>query len=215
VACSLLAALCIATFNPSAAQARKLTLGAALGPSQSSFGGDVEPDSKYEGTIGFAGGLFFDYYLKDDVALSIQPMLVQKGADQVWRRGDEELNRVEYRTNYLSIPLALKVTGTSRSRMYAHGSIDFNFLLDGDRTENGETEAIGDLLKDFEIGTSFGVGGLIAIGNNYLMIEGRYSQGLSNIAGPQITENDNSISIKNTGFLFLVGWLFQLGGAAQ
>ena len=215
---SLLISVLIATgansaLLPRCAHAGKFTLGPVLSTSRASFGGDVPPENHYEGITGFGGGIALDYYLKDDVAISIQPMLIKKGADLVWERSDTELARVEFRSDYLSIPVALKVTQTSRNRMYAHGGFDFNFLLDAQRTDNGVTEDFNEGFESFEFGASFGIGGLIAVGKNYIMIEGRYSQGFSNIASENLTPNDDTTSIKTTGFLLIVGWLFQIGGA--
>jgi hypothetical protein len=190
---SLLISVLIATTASSAllprcAHAGKFTLGPVLSTSRASFGGDVPPENHYEGITGFGGGIAFDYYLKNDVAISIQPMFIQKGADLVWERSNTELARVDFR------------------------SFDFNFLLDSKRSENGVTEDFTDGFESFEVGASFGIGGLIAVGKNYVMIEGRYSQGFSNIASENLTPNDDTTSVKTTGFLLVVGWLFQIGG---
>ena len=209
----LIAVIASSALLPRCAQAGKLTLGPILSAGRASLGGDVPPENHYEGFMAFGGGIAFDYYLRDDVAISIQPTFVQKGADLVWERSKVELARVEFRSDYLSIPLALKITQTSRNRMYAHGGIDFNFLLGAERTENGVTENFDNGFKDFEFAASFGVGGLIAVGNNYIMIEGRYSQGLSNISNDDLTPNNDTTSVKNTGLSLIVGWLFQIGGS--
>ena len=200
---------------PHPVEAGTFILGPALIVNQASLGGDTPPDNHYEGITGFGGGIVLDYYLKDDVALSFQPMFVQKGADLVWERHDEELGRVEFRSNYISIPVALRVMGTGRNRLYAHGGIDFSFLLNATRTENGMTEDFDDGFETFELGASFGLGGLIAMGSGFLMVEGRYAQGLSNIVTHNLTATQDVHSVKTTGFMLIVGWLFSLGGAAQ
>ena len=194
-------------------EAAKLTLGPAALINNASFGGDVPPEHSYEGTTGYGAGIFFDYYLKDDVALSFQPMYIQKGADLVWTRGEVELARTEIRSNYLSLPIGLKVTGNGSSRMYAHGGLQVDILLDAERTVDGVTENFTDGFKAVELATSFGVGGLIAVGHNYVMVEGRYTQGFSNIAEEDLATASDTTSIKTTGFQLIVGFLFGLGEA--
>ena len=62
----------------------------------------------------------------------------------------------------LSLPLALRVTGSGRSRMYAHGGFQLDILLDAERTTEGETEDFTDGFEKFGVATSFAVGSLIA-----------------------------------------------------
>ena len=209
----LIAAIASSALPPRSAYAARFTVGPILSSNHTSFGGDVPPENHYEGITGFGGGIAFDYYLHDDVAISIQPMFLQKGADLVWERDKFELRRVELRADYLSIPLALKVMQKSRSRVFAHGGLDFNFLLDAKRTEDGVTSDFTDGFESFEFGASFGVGGLIAVGNNYITVEARYSQGLTNIENKSLTPDESTTSIKTTGLVLIVGWLFQFGGS--
>ena len=199
----------------SPSEASRIALGPVVMVNQASFGGDAPPDHDYEGVSRFGGGIALDYYLRKDVALSIQPMYLQKGADLVWTEDDVELSRIELRSEYLSIPIALKVTGNSRSRMYAHGGIDFDFLLSADVSENGVSEDFKDGFEPFSIGASFGAGGLIAIGHNWLMIEARYTQGLDNIARRDFTTVGATSSVKTTGFMFIIGWLFSSAEVVQ
>jgi len=206
---SLILVLTLLLLIPSAGRA-KLTLGPFLFINSTSFSGDVLPGFSYASQAKPGGGIMFDYYLKDDVTLSLQPMIVQKGSDLVRKRQGQVIDHVEFDLTYLSLPLALKVTGTSRSRMYVSGGLELNFLLDATQTDDLGEQSVKDDFESIELNAHFGVGGLIAVGSNYIFVEGRYTQGLSDILA---NSRDDLISIKTVSYMLLAGFLFQLGGS--
>jgi hypothetical protein len=186
-----------------------MTLGPFLFVNSTSFSGDVPADFSYASQSKPGGGIMFDYYLQDDVALSLQPMIVQKGSDLVRKRQGQVIERIEFDLTYLSLPLALKVTGTSRSRMYVSGGLELNVLLDAKETTEIGEESVKDDFESVELNAHFGVGGLIAVGKNYVFVEGRYTQGLSNILA---NSRDDLVSIKTVSYILMAGFLFSLGG---
>jgi len=113
--------------------------------------------------------------------------------------------------SYLSLPLILKVTGTSPSHLYVSGGFEFNFLLESTIVDSLQTRDSLDGIDSFEGAALFGVGGMLALGNNYLFCEGRYSQGLGDIFLKEKKE-DLTVSIKTTGLMLMAGFLFRLGG---
>ena len=72
-------------------------------------------------------------------------------------------------------------------------------------------QSVNDDFESVELNAHFGVGGLMAVDRNYIFVEGRYTQGLSNI---DANERDDSVSIKTVSFILMAGFLFQLGGGS-
>jgi hypothetical protein len=191
----------------------KSTLGPFLILSSTNFSGDAPPGGSYSGQSNFGAGVMFDYYLKNDVALSLQPAVVRKGSDLQFKSRGVVVDQITYELTYLSIPLALKITGTARNRVYASAGLELNILLESKRKDDLADSGEGQESEPLELAASFGIGGLITTGRNYILIEGRYTQGLSNIARGDFLVGSPT-SVKNTAMMLMAGYLFQFGGGA-
>lgn len=207
----LIAFLLAAVLDPVPAGAARVHLGPAFAVNQASLGGDVPPEHHYEGITSLGAGMVFDYYLRDDVAISFQPGWIEKGADLVWKRGEQELARTELRAEYLSLPFALKITGSGRSCLYALGGVQLDLLLDATRRSEGSSEDFTEGFEEIELATSFAVGGRIALGANFVFVEGRYTQGFTNIAVKNLLRDSDTASVKTAGVQLIVGYLLELG----
>lgn len=123
-------------------------------------------DENYDGyyRLGFGVGAVINYNLNEHVAVSSEPMYLQKGAEEI-------------KLTYLELPMMLKYTfGTGKIKPYFMAGPTFGVNL------GAEEEYWGDLeVKSLDLGLGLGGGISIPIGNNSIFVEARYALGLTNI----------------------------------
>ena len=177
--------------------------------------GDAPPGSTYESDPGLAVGILGEFNITSDVKISLQPMFQQKGTRLVYSVSTERdpQDSIDITINYFTIPVLMKVYAGS-DIMYVSGGFDFGFKLDATfrRIPSEEEKDISDSFTDFDIAAIFGVGAQFRLGQFYLFIEGRYSQGLGNISNPNPDEpKELSPSFRTTGLQLFAGVILTLG----
>ncbi len=122
----------------------------------------------------------------------------------------ERVDSVQVKSDYLSIPVLVKVF-THSERWFVSSGFEFAWLMDAKHeTSSGET-AITDDLDEFDLAIHFGVGWVKPIGAHEFFIEGRYTQSLRNVISDSNPESElYGLRVKNSGILLNVGFLFQL-----
>jgi hypothetical protein len=186
------------------------------GVNNSNLIGDAPPGSTYESVPGLAVGILGEFNITSDVKISLQPMFQQKGTKIAYSVSSERdpQDSIDITINYFSIPVLMKVyAGTDI--MYVSGGFDFGFKLDATfrRIPSEEEKDISDSFTDLDIAAIFGVGAQFRLGQFYLFIEGRYSQGLGNISNPSPDEpKELSPSFRTTGLQLFAGVILTLGG---
>ena len=110
---------------------------------------------------------------------------------------------------------SIQLSYGANNLLYVSGGFDIGYKLDASFKRIGsDTEKdISDSFNDFDIAAIFGVGAQIKLGQFYLFIEGRYSQGLGNISSPIEGEPEElNPSFRTTGLQLFAGVILTLGG---
>jgi len=212
---SQLLAIVLIIISVSSARAQ-YAIGIFGGVNNSNLIGDAPPGSTYESDLGLVVGLLGEYNITSDVKISLQPMFQQKGTriayDLISERDSQD--SIDIAINYFSIPVLMKVYA-GNDIMYVSGGFDIGYKLDATfrRISTEEEKDISDSFNDFDIAVIVGVGAQFRLGQFYLFIEGRYSQGLGNISKSNPDEpKELSPSFRTTALQLFAGVILTLGG---
>jgi len=198
VTVALLTLMCAA---PGAAQG--IEIGAKGGMNMTTVSNVSEITDTSDAEAGRRFGPMFGGYLNISLSessrLSIQPeaLVTWKGATLDPDSSDELL-----RLTYLEVPLLVKLTapsGGDEKALYVLGGANFGFKLDAIQSNNGEDVDISDRVKSTDFGFTVG-GGLQA---RRWLVEGRYTEGLVNIA-----TDESGDSTQTRTFAVVVGIRF-------
>ncbi len=190
----------------------EIRLGVTGGLARYSFSGDKPNKAAYtkQNRATFGGVFEMDVYT--GVRLSIQPSIIQKGTGIAYEVSGqkERVDSVQVNTDYLAIPVLVKVF-TPSERWFVSSGLEFAWLMDAKHiTSSGETDIMEDF-DEFDLAIHFGVGWVKQIGANELFIEGRYTQSILNVVSDSDPEGElYGLRVKNSGILLSIGFLFQL-----
>lgn len=194
----------------------QFTIGAFGGLNSAKLSGDAPGDYSYAGKSGFAFGLIAEHHLTDDVWLSVQPMILPRGAGIEFKFDDEEDPEkiADLSLSYFAVPVLAKFV-TVGGKVYVISGINLSFLT-GANLKGVEDDAeeidVKDSFKSIDLAVDFGVGGQLPLGRVKIMLEARYEQGLFNVAEDNITENALETRLRSSGLQLLAGILLPLGG---
>jgi hypothetical protein len=210
---ALLLFLACAYAAPAQAQ---VTIGAFGVLNSAGLSGDAPEDFSYGGKTGFGFGVIGEFHLADDVWLSVQPMILPRGAAIEFKVDDEEdpVKIADLNLDYFAIPVLAKFV-TVGGKVYVISGFNFSFLTGANLTgvEDGDEEIdVKDLLKSFDVSVDFGVGGQLPVGRIKIMLEARYEQGLLNISEETLVEDALKSRVRSSGLQLLAGILLPLGG---
>ncbi len=185
------------------------TVGVFGGINNSNLTGDAPTNVVYKSTPEYGTGLLAEYNITGDVRISFQPMFQRKGTIIAYSVFSERepIDSIDINISYFSIPVLLKVYG-GNNIMYVSGGFDLGIKFDASfRDINSSTELnVEDSFKDFDIAAIIGVGAQFRVGLLYVFIEGRYSQGLSNIRNQKEGEpEDLNLSLRTLGMQLFAG----------
>jgi len=187
-------------------------VGALLGLNRSAISGDAPANTAYGAGAGLMVGAQAEFALTGNLALSFQPMFVQRNtklrsADA--EPGDERA--LDLDMDYLSVPVVIKF-GAAHGRTYVAGGMDVGFLSSARVSGEGIDEDIEPLLHSVDIGALFGFGVVFPAGRSRLTTELRYVQGLVNLRdaeqGPVQELPDR---FHSSGLQLMVGVLVPIG----
>ena len=148
--------------------------------------------------MGFTAGGFVGIGLNGAIAIQPEVMYAQKGL-----KGRDPFAGSPFKFNldYIDIPVLVRV-GPPGFKVLAGPSFNFNIRAKG--TEEGEAdEDFKDEIEPFEFGLVIGAGFYGSI----LIVEGRYQEGLTNVAKSSFIDDDESY--RNRSFAALVGIRFR------
>lgn len=161
---------------------------------------------------GFAGGGFVTVDLVGPLAFQSEALYMGKGF-----RG-ELIGRPENATlslSYLEIPLLLKIqapmVGNSRSNVYAGPALSYklNESFDVPPSAEGVDEPSEDVARSFDIGGSVGIEFGFELGGGLLLLDIRFTPGLSDIA---VDGNNSDYALdpdaSNQVFTLMTGFVF-------
>jgi hypothetical protein len=166
----------------------------------------------------FGVGAVLDIGLAPAIGLRLEPMYLQKGAQEEDFDIDYGDIVVKYKLNYIEVPLFLKI---GAGGVYLMGGPTIGFLLDakvaGDYGDVAVSVDIKEIVKSTDAGLGFGAGINIPLGLTSLFIEARYMIGLTNIIKEgSINIDGDEVAIqgvaKNRGIHLMAGLMLPLGG---
>jgi hypothetical protein len=197
---------CAAAFALSATAAQAQTLGFKLGASFATLSID-DAATTQNSITGFIGGGHIRFGLTDRLGLQAELLSVTKGADITAGTPDFDL-----RLEYIEVPLLLHLPlmmGANFSPYLIGGpSIGFEIrcrttIAGGVTADCGDADAFARNSTDF--GVTAGGGFAFAMGPGALLLEGRYTWGLSDIS------RADDITIRNRSGAVMAGYEIPLG----
>ena len=164
-----------------------------------SFKDEGAVDLRYR--YGVIVGGFATIRLADWVAFQPEALYTQKGMHGRDPSGADDV--FEARVDYVDVPMLIRLQPSSGRGVYAVAGPSVNFNIAAklvDEGDNDETD-IKDDIESVEVGLVVGVG----LQLSKFLVEGRYAEGLTNIAKDPDPEED---SYRNRSFAIMVGVRF-------
>lgn len=170
-----------------------------------------DTDSHHKWRTAFVGGGFLTYGLSG--ALAIQPEILYAMKGYKWEdAGYKETGKY----NYIEIPILLKYMVQMQSSMtpslFVGLAPAFLMSAETDWDYGGEigailgdtgTEDVKDYTKSFDLGLVFGGGFDFALGNGKLLLDYRYTMGLT-----KIDDSADKLDVKNKAISITAGYGF-------
>jgi len=206
-----LIAFLLLSFTSSFAQFK---IGAIGGLNMGTFKGDQLDGGTYNKLIGTNWAVIFDAKLSNQIVLSLQPGLSNKGTKITYSvKGEKEpVDSIAIKINYFSIPLILKIS-SKNERFYAIGGIEAGIPLSANAEFLTKTDDVRDVknhISDVNIIMHFGVGYRIPVGKPTLFLEARYLQGLNNAVPAENPEYNFFPRVRTSDVQLLFGIEFPL-----
>ena len=194
----------------------QVTIGAFGDLNRAGVSGDAPDDFSYAGNSGFGFGLIGEFHLTDDVWLSVQPMILPRGATLQLEVDDQEdpVDFANLNLSYVAVPILAKFV-TVGGKVYVISGFNFSFLTSANLVgvEDGDEEIdVKDSFKSFDVAVDFGVGGQLPAGPVKIMLEARYEQGIVNIIEDAFNQDGLQSRLRSKGLQLLAGVLLPLGG---
>ena len=194
----------------------QVTVGAFGDLNFAGLSGDAPEDFSYGGKTGFGFGVIGEFHLTDDVWLSVQPMILPRGAAVEFKVDDAEdpVKIADLSLSYFAVPVLAKFV-TAGGKVYVISGINLSLLTSANLKgvdDDAEEIDVKDSLRSFDLAVDFGVGGQLPLGSIKIMLEARYEQGLLNIAEENIIEDALKTRVRSKGLQLLAGILLPLGG---
>ena len=175
--------------------------------------GNAPSGTTFNKSTNYGAGVFLDYKISDKIIFSFQPMFVGRGAVLSYDLPSykEPRDSLRMNFNYFTLPFLLKFPTTKT--VYFSGGVEFAFLLSADY-EAMHYDISGDIkevINSYDILIDFGFGLQFEINKYYLIVEGRFSQGLVNgYASEDIKNPIIPIDFKNSALQLLLSVKFDL-----
>lgn len=194
-----------------AAQSR---LGVTAGLNWSSLGGDAPVDAEYRRVLGLNVGIVGDIGLTEDVALSLQPMYVRRGADIYFDVGEKEpTDSLELRLDYIDCLVMVKIFADNGFSYFTTG-LGLGFLTQATlKNIRAGEEDVGSLFRDVDVSVAFGVGFMVPARNTLVTFELRYQQSLIDMFDSDADTYIETLAprLRSSGFQLLAAVLFPRG----
>ena len=153
--------------------------------------------------VGFTAGGFVGIGLNSAVAIQPEVLFSQKGFKG---KGEDPFDNVkfEFQVDYIDVPVLIRVGPSSGRGFQVLAGPSFNFNIRAKGAAEGEPdEDLKDDIEPFEFGLVVGAG----FYGSVLIVEGRYQEGLTNVAKSTFIDDDESY--RNRSFAALVGIRFR------
>ena len=200
-------------------QTNKFDIGFEGSPSLIYLRGNDIIKQYHKPTIGFFGGLFFQYNFKKIVSLRTNIAFDRKGSVLTAQATDingNPLGEVTTHTNfdYLTFPILVRATFGKKVRYFVNAGPYFGYLIKQTFVSKGDniqttTSDNTSLDKRFDTGISTGLGFSVPIKTKFAFsFEVRNNLGLYNVSAVPVANNG---TIKTNSTNFLLGFTCKLG----
>lgn len=200
-------------------QTNKFDIGFEGSPSLIYLQGNDIIKQYHKPTIGFFGGLFFQYNFKKIVSLRTNIAFERKGSVLTAQTTDingNPLGEVTAHTNfdYLTFPILVRATFGKKVRYFVNSGPYFGYLIKQTFVSKGDnipttTSDNTSLDKRFDTGISTGLGFSVPIKTKFAFsFEVRNNLGLYNVSAVPVANNG---TIKTNSTNFLLGFTYKLG----
>ncbi|MCD4846801.1 MAG: PorT family protein [Candidatus Aegiribacteria sp.] len=168
-------------------------------------------DAEFASRTVFGFGGILDYSISENIALRLEPMYLQKGADIVIDGYDDQFI---VKLSYFEVPMMFKYSFSGDNiNPYIMAGPSIGFLLEA-KTEvivSGVSEEtdIKDETSNIDFSLGFGAGVSLPMGTNSIFVDARYALGLTNIVDDPDAPDDD---VKNKGIQIFAGISFPVGG---
>lgn len=193
----------------------QVSLGAFGGVNRSTLTGDGPDKTKYRNRRGSVFGIVAEFPVAADVAISLQPNLVQRGTGIAFKiEGEPEArDSLDLQLDYVSVPVLVKIFAAHR-RTFVTGGVDVGFLTDATIFDGAGHEDVSHVMKTLDLAAVFGLGVAVIKRQPEITMELRYEQSFLNVANPESNPEGESLPprFRSTGFQLLVGVMFAVGG---
>jgi len=200
-------------------QTNKFDVGVEGSPSLIFLRGNDIIDNLHKPTIGFSGGLFFQYNFKKVVSLRTNIAFERKGSvlsSQTTDINGDPLGEITTNTNfdYLTLPILVRATFGKKVQFFVNAGPYFGYLIKQIFVSKGDnipttTSDNTSLDKRFDTGISTGLGLSIPIKTKFAFsFEVRNNLGLYNVSAVPVANNG---TIKTNSTNFLLGFTYKLG----
>lgn len=191
-------------------------LGVQITAAGNSLTGSLPDEGSWKGRGGLGAGIMAELNFAPDITLSFQPEYLPRNSRQEFKSKGVVVGYIDYDFNYLNLPLLVRVTGDPIGvRGFVTGGLEISYLLDATMVSEGESLDISDQLNEMTIGALLGAGVMVPLGNNFLLFELRYVQGLEDIVNHDGSEQDTGLgspSVKYRGLHLKAGFVLSWGG---
>ncbi len=185
----------------------QIKIGALGGLNSTNLFGDTPKDAKYQGKIGIYSGLYFDFYVHKNVAISVQTAFSQEGAKLLYNvpGAPQLVDSGTVNFQYIRIPVLAKINANN-NRFYALAGFDFGILNSASfKLNNQPDEDIHESLSKNDLSFQTGIGYRWYLKNLVLFLEGRYTIGLENLTHEPVEDINYFPRVKNSSFKILFG----------
>lgn len=205
-------ALLLAMAVPARAQ---MYVGAQIGMANGKFNGDSPPGFIYKGKLFPMAGLAFDFKLKDDVFISVNPSYFSGGTALQYPYTNEEGEKmykdsIDLHIRFVTLPVSLKIISDNNKFEFS-GGFQVAFPTKATANDGLQETDIYDNLKSATLNMTFSIGYRIPIAKNLLVIALMYGQGLTNLANEFNTIGPEFSRIRTSFFRLSTAWYFPVG----
>jgi hypothetical protein len=211
--------VCETTFG----QTNKFDIGIEGSPTLTFLWGNDFINNNHKPTIGFIGGLFFQYNFKKIISLRTNFAIERKGSVLTSETTDINGTRVgELTTNtkfdYLTFPILVRATFGKKVQYFVNAGPYFGYLIKQTFVYKGtniSTATIDNTSNDkiFDMGISTGLGLSVPIKSKFAFsFELRNNLGLYNVNDLPDPQN---VIVKTNSTNFLLGFTYKLGQRAS
>ena len=214
---SLGLACAILTIATGVNAATKCQIGVKAGMAIQELDGDDVTDNVGSRT-GFVGGGYFQADFSKSLGVRVEGLYFMKGAS-----ADSAGIEATVKLDYIEFPVLLvaniPVSETARLSVFGGPTFGFNSKAEVEASAFGlsGTLDIGDAVKSFEFGLTFGAGLSFDVGSVILGLDGRYGFSMSTIADEDFVDQSGATNVgtdadvKNQGFAFMASLGFPIG----